>query len=154
MILILYCCFQMNIFVSKLMFLFSYMYIFISIFIYLFIYCIYILYLNILIYNGKLFNKKCNFRFTPIDSLIEWRKTAEKSSKQEKDFMAFLRIVRVHVTETKHILSVLYFLCYAYFPFSICFVIYLKYEITSFIINECRRCGKHARRVKRRLTNY
>lgn len=141
----------MNIFVSKLMFLFLYIYIYLCL--YLFIYYIYIFYLNILIYSGK-FDKKCNFRFTPIDSLIEWRKTAEKSSKQEKDFMAFLRIVRVHVTETKHILSVLYFLCYAYFPFSICFVIHLKYEITSFIINKCRRCGKRARRAKRRLTNY
>lgn len=92
--------------------------------------------------------------FSPIDNLIEWQNSSEKSSKQEKDFMAFLRIVRVHVTETKHILSVLYFLCYAYFPFSICFVIHLKYEITSFIINKCRRYGKRARRAKRRLTNY
>ncbi|XP_060830391.1 cilia and flagella-associated protein 47-like [Bombus pascuorum] len=43
--------------------------------------------------------------FTPIDGLMHWRETVEeKSNTQEKDLMAFIRIVRVHVTETKHIL--------------------------------------------------
>lgn len=65
--------------------------------------------------NTKLLIKKgCNFRFTPIDGLMHWRETVEeKSNTQEKDLMAFIRIVRVHVTETKHILSTLYFI---YFP--------------------------------------
>lgn len=68
--------------------------------------------------NTKLLVKKrCNFRFTPIDGLTHWRETVEeKSNTQEKDFMAFIRIVRVHVTETKHILSTLYFIYFPHVP--------------------------------------
>ncbi|KAK1123765.1 hypothetical protein K0M31_008460 [Melipona bicolor] len=43
--------------------------------------------------------------FTPMESSMQWRETVgKKSNGRERDFMAFLRIVRVHVTETKHIL--------------------------------------------------
>ncbi|XP_043513633.1 cilia- and flagella-associated protein 47-like [Frieseomelitta varia] len=43
--------------------------------------------------------------FTPMESSMQWRETVgKKSSGRERDLMAFLRIVRVHVTETKHIL--------------------------------------------------
>ncbi|XP_034195084.2 cilia and flagella-associated protein 47 isoform X2 [Osmia lignaria lignaria] len=42
--------------------------------------------------------------FTPTTKLLRWRqKVKEKTDRPENDFMAFLRIVRVHVTETKNI---------------------------------------------------
>ncbi|XP_076397543.1 cilia and flagella-associated protein 47 isoform X3 [Megachile rotundata] len=42
--------------------------------------------------------------FTPTSKLLRWRqKIKETTDRPENDFMAFLRIVRVHVTETKNI---------------------------------------------------